>query len=374
MVKVFIIIFFFFSFSFSYASPDTLNFKNVSYFIRTGFHDGFVWAHTPNANYADGALVNGIEIELIRKRNDTLDKHYNKNGFISGYGINYFIVNNLVIKNNFNVFYTLESTMLKFKKAAISLKACAGLNFISNPYDSVYNSSNLSYSSAVNAFLSMGLISNYFLNNGNSIGLKIQFNHFSNGGIKDPNLGVNFITSAISYQFKINEKPKLKLNIKRRLNIIEGNENLQFTAFATYKTSTVNTENFYLLNGFSLSYNKPFGIKKTHSLCVGAEWLEDRAMTELLIYSGAQRLSNQRVGIIVGHEFLFHQFTWGQYLGYYVYKDIPYLNNLYHRHSISYKLNLNWSIGISLLAGNQKAQFTDFRLTYKLFKKSKQTL
>lgn len=368
MFKVFIFIIFFFSFSFSYASFDTLNFKNVSYFIRTGFHNGSVWAHSPNANYAAGALVNGIEIELIRKRNDSLDMHYNKNGFVSGYGINYFIVNNPVIKNNFNVFYTLESTIFKFKKADIFLKACAGLNFINNPYDSVYNSSNLSYSSAVNAFLSLGLLSNYFFKNGNSIGLKIQFNHFSNGGIKDPNLGVNFITSAISYQFKINEKPKLKLNIKRRLNIIEGNENLQFTAFASYKTSTVNTENFYLLNGFSLSYNKPFGIKKTHSLCVGAEWLEDRAMTELLIYSGAQRLSNQRVGIIVGHEFLFHQFTWGQHLGYYIFKDIPYLNNLYHRHSVSYKLNLHWSIGISLLAGNQKAQFTDFRLTYKLFK------
>jgi hypothetical protein len=101
-------------------------------------------------------------------------------------------------------------------------------------------------------------------------------------------------------------------------------------------------------------------------LAIGTEWLEDRAISELLRYGGKLYLSNQRVGATVGHEFLFHQFTWGQYLGYYIFKDIPEMDNVYHRHTVAYKLTKSWSIGISLLANNQKANFTDLRLTYKL--------
>lgn len=348
------------------ANNDSLLYKRTSYFLRASFHNGSVWAHSKRVEYSANAPVLGFEIELLRQRLDNLDAHYNTKGFVTGFGLNFFNINNPVVKNNVNAFYTIESNILKTQKVNLAIKACGGLNFISSPYDSINNQINWSYSSYVNAFLALGLVANYQFKNNQSIGARLAFNHFSNGAIKDPNLGVNFFTGALSYQFKIADNVKRPLNLKRRLKPFEGRPNLQFTAFATYKSSTVNTEKFYLINGFAASYNLPFGVKKGHSLAIGAEWLEDRAISELLRYGGKLYLSNQRVGVTVGHEFLFHQFTWGQYLGYYIFKDIPEMDNVYHRHTIAYKLTKNWSIGISLLANNQKANFTDFRLTYKL--------
>ena len=348
------------------ANNDSLLYKRTSYFLCASIHNGSILAHSNRVEYSANAPVLGFEIELLRQRLDNLDAHYNPKGFVTGFGLNFFNINNPVIKNNVNAFYTLESNVLKTQKLNLAIKACGGLNFISSPYDSVNNQINWSYSSYVNAFLALGLLANFQLNNNQSIGARLTFNHFSNGAIKDPNLGVNFFTGALSYQFKIANNVKHSLNLKRRLKPFEGRPNLQFTAFATYKSSTVNTEKFYLINGFAASYNLPFGEKKGHSLAIGAEWLEDRAISELLRYGGKLNLSNQRVGVSVGHEFLFHQFTWGQYLGYYIFKDIPEMDNIYHRHTISYKLTKSWSIGISLLANNQKANFTDLRITYKL--------
>ncbi len=348
------------------ANNDSLLNKRTNYFLRASIHNGSVLAHSNKVEYSANAPVLGFEIELMSQRLDNLDSHYNPKGFATGFGLNFFNINNPVIKNNVNAFYTLESNVLKTQKVNLAVKACGGLNFISSPYDSVNNQINWSYSSYVNAFLALGLVANFQLNNNQSIGARLTFNHFSNGAIKDPNLGVNFFTGALSYQFKIANNVKHSLNLKRRLKPFEGRPNLQFTAFATYKSSTVNTEKFYLINGFAASYNLPFGVKKGHSLAIGAEWLEDRAISELLRYGGKLNLSNQRVGVSVGHEFLFHQFTWGQYLGYYLFKDIPEMDNIYHRHTIAYKLNNSWSIGISLLANNQKANFTDLRITYKL--------
>jgi len=79
----------------------------------------------------------------------------------------------------------------------LAIKACGGLNFISSPYDSLNNQINWSYSSYVNAFLALGLVANFQFKNNQSIGARLAFNHFSNGAIKDPNLGVNFFTGAI---------------------------------------------------------------------------------------------------------------------------------------------------------------------------------
>ena len=366
MHKLFFAIFLSFLFGNSIANNDSLLYKRTSYFLRASIHNGSVLAHSNRVEYSANAPVLGFEIELLRQRLDNLDAHYNPKGFVTGFGINFFNINNPVVKNNVNTFYTIESNILKTQKVNLAVKACGGLNFISSPYDSINNQINWSYSSYVNAFLALGLIANYQINSNQSIAAKLAFNHFSNGAIKDPNLGVNFFTSALSYQFKIADNVKHSLNLKRRLKPFEGRPNLQFTAFATYKSSTVNTEKFYLINGFAASYNLPFGLQKGHSLAIGTEWLEDRSISELLRYGGKLNLSNQRVGVTVGHEFLFHQFTWGQYLGYYIFKDIPEMDNVYHRHTIAYKLTKSWSIGISLLANNQKANFTDLRLTYKL--------
>lgn len=366
MPRVLIVIISFLLLTHLKANNDSLLYKRTSYFLRASIHNGSVLAHSNRVEYSANAPVLGFEIELLRQRLDNLDAHYNPKGFVTGFGLNFFQINNPVIKNNVNAFYTFESNILKTRKVNLAVKACGGLNFISSPYDSINNQINWSYSSYVNAFLALGLVANYQINSNQSIAAKLTFNHFSNGAIKDPNLGVNFFTGALSYQFKIVNNVKHQLNLKRRLKPFEGRPNLQFTAFATYKSSTVNTEKFYLINGFAASYNFPFGVKKGHSLAIGAEWLEDRAISELLRYGGKLNLSNQRVGVTVGHEFLFHQFTWGQYLGYYIFKDIPEMDNVYHRHTIAYKLTKSWSIGISLLANNQKANFTDLRLTYKL--------
>lgn len=348
------------------ANNDSLSCKRTSYFLRASIHNGSILAHSNRVEYSANAPVLGFEIELLRQRLDNLDAHYNPKGFVTGFGINFFNINNPVVKNNVNTFYTIESNILKTQKVNFAIKACGGLNFISSPYDSINNQINWSYSSYVNAFLALGLVANFQINVNQTIGARLAFNHFSNGAIKDPNLGVNFFTGALSYQFMIAHNVRHPLNLKRRLKYFEGRPNLQFTAFATYKSSTVNTEKFYLINGFAASFNLPFGVKKGHSLSIGAEWLEDRAISELWRYGGILNLSNQRVGVTFGHEFLFHQFTWGQHLGYYVFKDIPEMGNFYHRHTVTYKLTKSWGIGISLLANNQKANFTDFRLTYKL--------
>ena len=203
------------------------------------------------------------------------------------------------------------------------------------------------------------------LNDANEIGAKVILNHFSNGGNRSPNLGVNFFTTNISYSRRIFNDVSKKINIRKRNGLFESKNNWQIASFATYKNTPLSFEKFFWINGIGVSYNKPFGKKYSHSLSLGAEIIIDRAIEYFLIQDNKPNISYHRIGATIGHEFLFHRFTWGQYLGIYLFNEIPYFNWIYHRHTIAYKINKNWSVGISLFANNQSANFTDYRVIYR---------
>jgi hypothetical protein len=211
----------------------------------------------------------------------------------------------------------------------------------------------------------LGLVANYKLNDANEIGAKVILNHYSNGGNRSPNLGVNFFTANISYSSRIYNDVFKKLNFKKRNGSYESNNNWQIATFATYKTSTLAKKDYFLVTGIGLSYNKPFGKKYINSLAIGAEFISDKELEYFLKYDNKGSLNPYRIGATIGHEFLFHRFTWGQYLGVYLFNETPYFNRIYHRHTIAYKINRNWSIGASLLAHNQSANFTDYRIIYR---------
>ena len=348
-----------------FASNDTLLFKSTSYFLRTNLHRGFIWAHSASAKHSENDLVLGLEFELLRKRNDTFDTHFNKKGFLTGFGINYFYFDNTILGDNINAFYTLESTFIKTKKLDLAFKANGGLNFVFNPYNKETNPLNSSYSTYINYYLGLGLVANFKLNDANEIGAKVILNHFSNGGNRNPNLGANFFTTNISYSRRIFDNVNKKLDFKKRNGLFESKNNWQIAAFATYKTSPFAKSDFFWVNGIGLSYNKPFGKKDAHSLALGLEVITDRAIEYFLIQDNKPNISHHRIGATIGHEFLFHRFTWGQYLGVYLFNEIPYFNWIYHRHTIAYKINKNWSMGVSLFANNQSANFTDYRVIYR---------
>ena len=156
------------------------------------------------------------------------------------------------------------------------------------------------------------------------------------------------------------------MKLSNRLNKNDAKLNVKLSAFATYKTSTLSFEKFFLVNGASISLNKPYGKNNIHGLAFTTDWIIDRANAEHLKGGVNKGKSYHRFGISIGHEFLFHKFTWGQHVGYYVFNEFPFINSFYHRHSISYQLYKKWSVGLSLLASEQKANFTDLRLIFKL--------
>ncbi len=73
---------------------------------------------------------------------------------------------------------------------------------------------------------------------------------------------------------------------------------------------------------------------------------------------------------MAGHEFFLGKFLFSQRLGYYVFDQTPYYDNLFHRWGLHYRLNKQVGFGFNLLAHRQVAEFIDFRISYSFQKRS----
>ena len=88
----------------------------------------------------------------------------------------------------------------------------------SKKFDRNTNPGNLTYSSNISNYLSLGFSSYYFINPKTAVNLSFIFNHISNGGLKNPNHGLNFpgFNFGLNYYF---EKPNYHYSVSAKSKI-----------------------------------------------------------------------------------------------------------------------------------------------------------
>jgi len=339
--------------------------KTTRYSLAVGYLNSEVWAHSKVVNNVGGAIGNGIQIELNRLRQDNLSLQYAPYSFNSGFSISYVNFNNKILGEVINTAYFLEPILYKNSFFDFRLRAATGVSLGTNPYDKVKNPENNSYSSIINAHLSLGLRLNVNLNSNISIFGHATFNHFSNGNLKDPNLGVNFPTLGIGIDKHLQTSSK-----NSGTNLYSERFRFDITPFFSNKSLPLNRESRFWVYGASVLTSYKF--RKIDALTLGAEWFADESMRSAMDNNpneSYKELSHHRVGITLGHEFLFNKFIFSQQFGYYLFKEIPFVGITYHRWGLTYKVNKHIQFGTSLLANLQKANFLDCRFSYSFYRK-----
>ncbi len=242
------------------------------------------------------------------------------------------------------------------KRLSFSLRAGIGLSYQTKPYDEQTNPNNLSYSTHVAIPLQFGGSVHYELNSQWYLDFSTVFNHISNGGIQQPNKGINWPTASIGFsryfsspQFYVREKQNWRTRSKpvSRLDL-------------TFFMGINKPEEPYLLGspGVEVKYSRQFA--NINAFTLGTEWLYDNG-TRYLVEQMGESVDPQRGGLAIGHEFLLGKFIFNQQLGYYWYKPYEVGDDFYQRYGLIFKATANFSFGINVKAYRHVADFIDLR-------------
>lgn len=335
--------------------------------IGLGVQHGFIFAHSEEVQNTKGARPTGIEAILSWQRNDAaayaLCLCYPKQGLLLAY-YNYDVD---LLGESFTAAYFLEPAYKINDNLFLSFKGAAGASYLTNPFNSISNPGNQSYSTHLSAYLLVGvgawirLSEQWWLNPG------INYQHISNGGKRKPNKGINWPTAGIALNYQLVSRPWYTGTPTTEKYWEDYSTRYDITMLGTMRRGYDKTGNRerYLLGGFAVQAARQ--VSSLSILTVGAEAYHDEELKEKLQRDSLNG-SSVKAGLLLGHEFILGHFLFSQRLGVYVFDQTPYYDRLFHRWGLQYRINRHLSAGFNLLAHRHVAEHVDLRLTYTLQK------
>lgn len=342
------------------AAASAQNNDQASTIIGFKSQTGFIIPHSSDLREIADTYPLGFQVEWsklnLSQRAWEQCNCYSKVGLSFAY-FNY--QNPLQLGNSYNLILFAEPFLTFKRDFFISFRPAAGITYLDQVFDEETNPSNTFYSSPVSFIVLLNLALNYKLTENWHLNLTAHYNHISNGGIKQPNKGMNFPGIGLGVDYIINP---LALVEREKVSIEKGRILGYGRVFATRKTKAATEdapEKSKLL--FGIAGGAKTRIANFNAVSAGLELIRDNTLSG--VKSGGNTKAPYVLGAGIGHHFIFGRFNFNQQMIYYLYKPFDFTDKkFYQRYELAYQINSYLLAGVSLKAHGHVAENFDLRI------------
>lgn len=246
------------------------------------------------------------------------------------------------------------------RKVGYGLKLAGGPVYLNRVYDPVSNPDNLFFSSTLSVLLAGSAELRYSIRNNVHLHMAAAYMHISNGGLKEPNKGMNYPTLLVGVSHLLTDE-SLPSYPKQRT--WQNNRPVSYTLSALYSSrlTGVLTDRRLHLHGLEASLNWRHGM--LGEFRSGIEYVYDpkRALVATRV---SRSLNANHAGLHVGEYLIAGRFALGAALGIYIWEPDPFKDFFYQRYTLSLELTKHVRAAISLRAHRSIADFADVRLGF----------
>ncbi len=247
------------------------------------------------------------------------------------------------------------------KTWSYGLRLAGGPVYLNKVFHPEQNPDNLFFSSTVSAILQGGFELHYRMQDRWGIYGHAVYNHISNGGLKEPNKGMNYPTILLGIAFY----PKGLLSIPTYPYNRSWENEQPWSAGLGVLYSARSTGDLYAkrlhVYGIDASVHYRHGILGESRL--GVEWVADAKRSRNAQERGGQ-LSEHHLGIHAGEYLMAGKFSLGLAIGAYIWNRDPSKDPVYQRYQLSTDIHKNIRLSLTLRVHRSVADFADLRLTY----------
>ena len=328
-------------------------------YIGSQAYYGFIIPHRSDLRpLVQNANPWGISLELSRLRYNQSAWNacncYSQNGLALTY-FNFDYPDVLGSSINVSVF---AEPQLTYNKYNLSLRAGLGLSFLTEIYNEESNPQNVFFSRTMSGLLLLQLTNRLWLTENFGVRLSAAYHHISNGGSKQPNLGMNFPTISIGAEYSIG---RVRLMPREKQQVSKKTMQYYAGLFFTTRKVPENEQERKPVLGVNAGFYKSFA--RMHGIGLELEVVHDWSLKEQNKQS-AEYVDHRVVSTLLRHHFLFGKFDFSQALGFYLYKKYPTDANIFQRYLLEYQLTKNIQLGFSLKAHLVTAEQMDVRVSY----------
>lgn len=261
-----------------------------------------------------------------------------------------------------SVFF-LEPFFGATRKMSFSIRSGFGLAYASNPYDQIQNPDNLSYSTRLSFALLLAANINYRLNDRIMLSLSANYNHISNGGMKEPNKGINYPSASIGLDYYLDDAVSFrKFKSPDWRLMAEKRNKFHFWISGTAKQVSGSGElTRYPVIGLNTRFARQ--VSRINAVSMGLDFLADGAHRKEIEKNGNNE-DHTKMGFLIGNEFLLGRFNFSQQFGIYLYDPYSRDADVYQRYGLDYQITPKLFSGIGLKAHGHVADFLDLRIGF----------
>ncbi|WP_245905084.1 acyloxyacyl hydrolase [Pontibacter mucosus] len=328
--------------------------------LRT--HYGFIIPHSDAIREVSYSHPRALELDL--SLHFTSEKAWQ---YLQGYprlgaSFSYINFDNLqVLGDAYTFILYVEPFLSAHRRFSLSFRFGAGLSYQSNVYDSISNPQNQFYSTKIAFPLTANLMGNYILNDTWMLRAGGTYSHISNGGIRQPNKGINFpmATVGVDYALRPADFPERQ---QQKYSPQAPERYYLFALLGTGKDGRIDASEKFPLLGLTAYASQRVG--RLSALAVGAEWVADFSLKNEL-EEKKEDTDFGRGAMLAGHEFYIGRFRFNQMLGIYVYSPHKARDPVYQRWGLEYHTARGLYFGINLKAHRHVADFLDVRVGWR---------
>jgi hypothetical protein len=285
-----------------------------------------------------------------------------ESGMVSrrGFKVSFIDFNNpKVLGYSVNLAAFAEPLVAPHHKVFASVPLEFGLSYNNKIYDEVNNPSNLFFSQGLNFYLSAGVRVNWRISPRFIAQLSAQYQHISNGGMKQPNKGMNFPMAALGLMYYLQE-PSWKPQERSVVALVHPGVTMNVLLLGSVKTIELPEEKTML---WGYQYTVVKRIKRIHGVVAGLEGLWNGYKKEYYERKGEDVIAYEQ-SVQLGYEMKLSKTSFQVLIGCDVYNENRSTDLLYQRYGLYYQLLPHLKIGGTIKSHRQVADVIDVRLGY----------
>lgn len=328
------------------------------------WHGGFLFAHHPDMRHLSDRHFSAFEVHYQRLFSG--DKRWHRDYNIPAWGITALgmpVINDQ-IGSAYALFPYYYLPLNSGERIRLNLKLGAGLGVLTERFDRVENHKNIAISTRLNVALQIGFDCRVRVADRLDWNTGVFLTHFSNGAVRMPNLGLNFITVSSGLAYRLG--PAETREYKRKP--FSENRNVSWSLFAGMGLKQARVLQGDIRPAVTLQLLAEKRLSRKFSLGAGAELNYNAALP--LAYEARDMAkdgaSPLRGGLLVSSAFHFGRMEILAQVGAYVIDtgliDGRIFNRFGLRHNISEKVKLN----LTLRTHYAKADHFELGVVYKL--------
>ena len=323
------------------------------------FHKAFILIHSEDVRPIEDSYPTGLQLDLTWQQRSL--ESWNKCRCFPKIGASvqlWDFDNPEILGYGMNAYFFIEPEYGSANFFSFSFRGGFGGSLLTNPYDENDNPENQSYSTHVAFSLILALKAGFRLSDKTRLEIAPYYNHISNGGVKDPNKGINYPSISIGLSHSLAEA---RYNNYAKSGWDKDNrlERIDITPFVAWKQMEDDVHVF--APGIEVKGSRQ--VAQINALTLGFEYLEDNFAKFEFEKDGVDG-EWRKLSTAVGHEFLLGKLIFSQQLGFYLYNPDWEGEMFYQRYGLVYYWTKWLGTGVNMKAHGKVADLIDFRVAF----------